>query len=139
MGITNKALDEKLDKIYAYIDDLFNESKKNQIAVVEIKGKIGQLVDHVTLQNGRIGKCESGISGIESQTVENEKVVQEVYDKQESCLERHRKETEAVEKRADRLESFMSAKKLAVFGGGISIVTGIIVGVVILIAKSFGL
>lgn len=117
MTITNKDLDDKLEKIYERINKLFSVTSEN--------GKsIAVLAEHVGMQNSRVGKNETRIDGMEGSLTEHEGEIKDIYLTQKSCLERYRKSSE---RKWDR--------EMAKFGGFISIGTGSIVGIILLIAR----
>jgi uncharacterized coiled-coil DUF342 family protein len=112
MAITNKDLDDKLDKIHERINKLFERTT--------------QLVEHVKTQNGRIGKCETNIEGLDGTLREHEGEINDACAK----IDGHLKSESKTEKRG------WDAKMIR-FGGMMSLATGITVGMILLIARLF--
>lgn len=117
MPVTNENLYDKLEKIHSRINKVFgvaNENTKN----------IAILVEQTKNQNGRIKKCESEMEGMEGSMRDAEAAITDVARIQSDCL----KGKENASRRGwDR--------HMALFGGTVSATTGIIVGIVILIAR----
>ena len=109
-GVTNRDLDEKLDKIHERINKLFERTT--------------QLVEHVKIQNSRIIRCESNINGHDGvlRDVENEL--------NDACnrIDGHLKEENEVEKRGWDM-------KMLKFGGAMSLSTGVAIGIILLAAR----
>lgn len=119
MVITNKDLDDKLDKIHTRINGLLERTT--------------QLVEHVKMQNGRIEKCEKNINGFDGVMREHEAEINESHGITKAikiALGEHLRMHRDLERRGwDR--------QLAKFGGMVSIGTGLTIGVILLLAQHF--
>ena len=117
MSITNKDLDDKLEKIYGRINRLFGVTSEN--------GKsIAVLTEHIKNQNSRITKNESRLDGVEGTMTEHDGEIKDIYVVQKNCLGKKKEE-----------ESRGWDRNMIKFGGLISVVTGTIVAVAGIIVR----
>jgi hypothetical protein len=128
MGITNKELDSKLDKIYTKIDQLYRMSNDNKLAISQVDGKVGKFIDRVQMQESRLEKAEGNIEG-------HDGVINTIEKELDGVCGQVKTHLDTAVTSAITWSNRKWAMVLLAFGSGISLITAIIVEV---IKRAFG-
>jgi uncharacterized coiled-coil DUF342 family protein len=135
MGITNKDLDSKLDKIHGRINGLVDTANENRVG-------IAKLVEHVNTQNGRIDALEGDVRGLDGTCREHEGVLTDITNELRNFGARF--SDFITTEKADKKKAAESAKmreerrweiRKIIFNHSGELITGSVVGIILLAAR----